>query len=127
MGTEIFIFIYIGVHLLTSIPFYIYAKKAEYDNSFFAFIPIVNYILILNLAGFSWGYIFIYLIPIVNIFFGVYVYFRFFSSFENGMVVIIVGGICTVIGIFVPYITIIIIIVMYGHSLSDNRYVGYLA
>jgi hypothetical protein len=64
-------------------------KKAGYENSFFAFIPIANTVMMLNISGRSGWNIFLLLIPIFNVFYSLYISFSFLNSFTNGDMVFI--------------------------------------
>lgn len=50
--------------------------KTNVEHSWFAWIPILNVILMLNVAGFSGWYIFLFAIPFVNVIFAIYVWMK---------------------------------------------------
>ena len=66
----------LGIFIITlfMIGFYVYyalawqtiAKKLKYDKPWLAWIPIVNLVLVLQLGGFHWAWIFLILIPILG-------------------------------------------------------------
>lgn len=48
--------------------------KTNVENAWFAWVPILNIILMLNIAGFSGWYIFVLMIPFANIVFLIYIW-----------------------------------------------------
>ncbi len=73
-----------GVGSVTGIVLYIWfalclfiiAKKTNTENAWLAWIPIAQYILALQIAGKPWWWIFLFLIPIVNIVLGIIVIWK---------------------------------------------------
>jgi hypothetical protein len=50
--------------------------KTNVEHAWFAWIPLLNVILMLNVAGYSGWYIFVLMIPFVNIVFAIYVWMK---------------------------------------------------
>jgi hypothetical protein len=60
------ILIAIAVYVYFAIAWQTIAKRQNYKNSWFAWIPILNAVLVLELGGFHWAWIFLLLIPIAG-------------------------------------------------------------
>lgn len=59
-----------------SLALYMIAKRTGTPNAWFAWIPILNVVLMINVAGMSWINIIWLLIPCVNFFFSLYVWWK---------------------------------------------------
>ena len=57
-------FIFIAVYVYSALALSTLGKKLEQNNLWLAWIPIINYILILQMGNFHWAWIFLLLIPI---------------------------------------------------------------
>jgi len=117
----------IVLHIITCYPMYLLAKKAGYKDAIMAFIPILNIILVLNVAGMSgWWTLLLIFVPLVNIIFALYLSFRFFECFESGFAVFTTIIITSLIGAVVPFVSIIGTIALWWLALSDRQFVGEL-
>lgn len=83
-GTIILLVICILSYLFSSYMYYKLAKKAKYDNAWFAFIPLLDIVLIFNIANKGGWRVLLLLIPVFNIFYAIYIQFLFLSSYTNG-------------------------------------------
>ena len=61
------------VYLFVAFCLYTIAKKTNTENAWLAFIPIANIVLACQIAGKPWWWVFLFLIPIVNIILGIIV------------------------------------------------------
>ena len=66
LGIIILILIMLAFYIYTSLAWYTIAKKLKYKNAWLAWIPIANFVMILQLGGFNWAWIFLILIPILG-------------------------------------------------------------
>lgn len=114
--------IIVGVisYLLSAIPIYLLAKKAGANNAVFAFIPILNIYLILDICGFAWWYMLLLLIPLVNIVVGLFIMYKFFSMYESGQIVFLIIIISGIAGAFMYAFSFIGIIALWWLALSDR-------
>ncbi len=101
-------------YLVRVYPSYVMAKRARLKNPWLMWIPILGEFKILHLAGFSYWYFILMLIPFVNIIFMIIVFYRIMRNFGFGIGMTILG----VIFSFVAFITFWFIV------LSDRRFVG---
>jgi hypothetical protein len=56
----------IGIYVYLSLAWYTIAKKLKYRDAWLAWLPIIHIVLILQLGGFHWAWIFLIFIPIVG-------------------------------------------------------------
>ena len=66
----------IGVYVFTSLVVMYLAKKTNKEPLWFAWIPVLNVILLLMVAKISLWYVILLMIPIVNIFASLYVWWK---------------------------------------------------
>jgi hypothetical protein len=66
----------IACYVWIALCLYIIAKKTSAENPWMAWIPIANIILACQIAGKPWWWIFLFLIPVVNIVLGIIVMWK---------------------------------------------------
>ena len=66
LGIMILAVFVIGLYVYSSLAWYTIAKKLKYKDAWLAWIPIVNLVLVLQLGGFHWAWIFLIFIPILG-------------------------------------------------------------
>lgn len=120
MNESMQIILGISVYLLSSIPVYLLAKKAGANNAVFAFIPILNMYLIIDICGFPWWYMLLLLIPFLNIVLGLFIMYKFFSMYESGQIVFLIIIISGIAGAFMYVFSFIGIIAIWWLALSDR-------
>lgn len=64
LGIVFILFFLIGIYVYYSLAWHTTAKKLKYRYPWIAWVPILNLILILQIGGFYWAWIFLILIPI---------------------------------------------------------------
>ena len=69
-------FVSIASYIWIALCLYIIAKKTNTENPWMAWIPIANVILACQIAGKPWWWIFLFLIPLVNIVLGIIVMWK---------------------------------------------------
>ncbi|UHA71670.1 DUF5684 domain-containing protein [Paenibacillus sp. 481] len=107
LGLGIFgIFIWLGLYILGVLPFYMLAKKARHEHSWFAFVPILNLVQMLQVAKINLWLIILIFIPVLNFFFGLYVLYKYLQAFGHGIGGIILSIIPVVNIIYWYYIAI---------------------
>ena len=104
----------IGMYLIQAITIYKIAEKANVGNRWLAFIPGLQFILILHIIDMSAFFILIMLVPLVNILFAFYMIARFLQAFEMPMWVII----CSILVPFAYQVAL-----FYIAFSSDARYI----
>ncbi len=62
-GLFIILFI-LGIYVYASLAWMTIARKLKYNKPWLAWIPFANVAMILQLGGFPWGWVFLFLIPI---------------------------------------------------------------
>lgn len=72
----------VGMYLIQAITIYKIAEKANVGNRWIAFIPLLQFILILHIIDISALWILLVLIPLVNIIFGIYVIAKLLQAFD---------------------------------------------
>ncbi|QST02848.1 hypothetical protein IMZ31_20065 (plasmid) [Pontibacillus sp. ALD_SL1] len=65
----IFLFLYIGLILLSMIAMFLIIKKSEHPQPWLCFIPVVNYTPMLNIIGKSGWHVLWLMVPFVNVYF----------------------------------------------------------
>jgi hypothetical protein len=116
--------LFIVLYVVGKIPFYILAKKAGHRYPYFAFIPILDGIQMINIAGSSGFLILLFFVPIVNIIFGIYIGYKYYTSFENGGMVFAITVIVSIVGYFIPLVGLISLAIIYWLAFSDSEYIG---
>ena len=69
-------FVSIAGYVWIALCLYIIAKETNTDNPWMAWVPIANVILACQISGKPWWWIFLFLIPIVNIVLGIIVMWK---------------------------------------------------
>jgi len=67
-------FIYILIYLYISLCIFILARRTEEDNAWWAFVPLLNLLLLLQIADKPVWWIFLFFVPILNILMAVLVW-----------------------------------------------------
>ncbi|MWV47382.1 hypothetical protein GRF59_27680 [Paenibacillus sp. HJL G12] len=112
--TGFLIVLYIVVYFVVCGAYFQLAKKADRnDIAWFAFVPILNYILQLKLINISAWWVLIYLVPIVNIVFAIIWQVKLLNAFGK-------TGAYVLFSIFLPPVYTILWIV-WGYS-SKTEY-----
>lgn len=92
----------VALYIIFAIPLYVMGQKTEQDNPWFAFIPILNIILMLQIADKELWWFLLLLIPCVNVFIMVTVWMAIADAMDKpewlGMLMLV-----PVLNIFVPY------------------------
>ena len=66
LGSGLGLIFAIGMYVLMALPIYTVAQKTNQENAWFAFVPILNIILLIQCADKELWYIVLFLIPCVN-------------------------------------------------------------
>jgi len=88
-ASGVFLAFAIGSYVIQAITIYKLAEKADAENRWLAFIPGLQVILFLNIIGKSGWLILLFLIPVVNFFFGILVLARVLQAFGMPLWVVI--------------------------------------
>lgn len=67
LDTTILLWVAVATWVIFSIPLYAIGKKCGEENAWFAFIPILNLVLMVNIAGQDTWWVILFFIPIINI------------------------------------------------------------
>ncbi len=76
MGSMIGLVIWIGLYVTQAIALMTIANKTSTENSWMAWIPILNMLLLLNIAGLDWWYLLLMCVPCVGILVFIYAWWR---------------------------------------------------
>lgn len=60
------ILIFIAIYVYSALAWQTIAKKQKYKNPWFAWVPFLNLVLLLEMGGFHWALIFLLLVPILG-------------------------------------------------------------
>lgn len=101
-------------YLIRIYPSYVMAKKANLKHSWMMFFPILGEFQMLHLAGLSYLYFIIYLIPVARFILFVIVFYRILRNFGFGLFMTILG----IIFSFIAFLTFWYIV------LTDREFVG---
>ncbi|WP_415298408.1 hypothetical protein [Clostridium perfringens] len=101
-------------YLIRIYPSYVMAKKANLKHSWMMFFPVLGEFQMLHLAGLSYLYFIIYLIPVARFILFVIVFYRILRNFGFGLFMTILG----IIFSFIAFLTFWYII------LTDREFIG---
>lgn len=101
-------------YLIRIYPSYIMAKKANLKHSWMMFFPVLGEFQMLHLAGLSYLYFIIYLIPVARVILFVIVFYRILRNFGFGLFMTILG----IIFSFIAFLTFWYIV------LTDREFIG---
>ena len=101
-------------YLIRIYPSYVMAKKANLKHSWMMFFPVLGDFQMLHLAGLSYLYFIIYLIPVARVILFVIVFYRILRNFGFGLFMTILG----IIFSFIAFLTFWYIV------LTDREFIG---
>ncbi|HAT4283157.1 TPA: hypothetical protein I9088_001028 [Clostridium perfringens] len=101
-------------YLIRIYPSYVMSKKANLKHSWMMFFPVLGDFQMLHLAGLSYLYFILYLIPVANFVLFVIVFYRILRNFGFGLFMTILG----IIFSFVAFLTFWYIV------LTDREFIG---
>ncbi len=101
-------------YLIRIYPSYVMAKKANLKHSWMMFFPVLGEFQMLHLAGLSYLYFIIYLIPVARFILFVIVFYRILRNFGFGVFMTILG----IIFSFIAFLTFWYIV------LTDREFIG---
>ena len=104
-------------YLIRIYPSYVMAKKANLKHSWMMFFPVLGEFQMLHLAGLSYLYFIIYLIPVARFILFVIVFYRILRNFGFGLFMTILG----IIFSFIAFLTFWYIV------LTDREFIGDIA
>ena len=99
-------------YLIRIYPSYVMAKKANLKHSWMMFFPVLGEFQMLHLAGLSYLYFILYLIPVAR--FILFVFYRILRNFGFGLFMTILG----IIFSFIAFLTFWYIV------LTDREFIG---
>ncbi|EOU1806263.1 hypothetical protein DMN40_14525 [Clostridium perfringens] len=101
-------------YLIRIYPSYVMAKKANLKHSWMMLFPVLGDFQLLHLAGLSYLYFILYLIPVANFVLFVIVFYRILRNFGFGLFMTILG----IIFSFIAFLTFWYIV------LTDREFIG---
>ncbi|WEV09829.1 hypothetical protein [Clostridium perfringens] len=101
-------------YLIRIYPSYVMAKKANLKHSWMMFFPVLGEFQMSHLAGLSYLYFIIYLIPVARVILFVIVFYRILRNFGFGLFMTILG----IIFSFIAFLTFWYIV------LTDREFIG---
>ena len=101
-------------YLIRIYPSYVMAKKANLKHSWMMLFPVLGEFQMLHLAGLSYLYFIIYLIPVARFILFVIVFYRILRNFVFGLFMTILG----IIFSFIAFLTFWYIV------LTDREFIG---
>ncbi|MBU1103170.1 MAG: hypothetical protein KJ600_01255 [Nanoarchaeota archaeon] len=66
LGVMFALLVFLAIYIYSALAWLTIARKLKYKYPWLAWIPIVNCVLILQLGGFHWAWIFLILVPILG-------------------------------------------------------------
>lgn len=113
-SSNISILIVFIFYLIRIYPSYVMSKKANLKHSWMMFFPVLGEFQMLHLAGLSYLYFIIYLIPVARFILFVIVFYRILRNFGFGLFMTILG----IIFSFIAFLTFWYIV------LTDREFIG---
>ena len=101
-------------YLIRIYPSYVMAKKANLKHSWMMFFPVLGEFQMLHLAGLSYLYFILYLIPVARFILFIIVFYRILRNFGLGLFMTILG----IIFSFIAFLTFWYIV------LTDREFIG---
>lgn len=101
-------------YLIRIYPSYVMAKKANLKHSWMMFFPVLGEFQMLHLAGLSYLYFILYLIPVARFILFLIVFYRILRNFGFGLFMTILG----IIFSFIAFLTFWYIV------LTDREFIG---
>ncbi|EGT0013623.1 DUF5684 domain-containing protein [Clostridium perfringens] len=101
-------------YLIRIYPSYVMAKKANLKHSWMMFFPVLGEFQMLHLAGLSYLYFILYLIPVARFILFIIVFYRILRNFGFGLFMTILG----IIFSFIAFLTFWYIV------LTDREFIG---
>lgn len=101
-------------YLIRIYPSYVMSKKANLKHSWMMFFPVLGEFQMLHLAGLSYLYFILYLIPVARFILFVIVFYRILRNFGLGIFMTILG----IIFSFIAFLTFWYIV------LTDREFIG---
>ncbi|MCI2778763.1 DUF5684 domain-containing protein [Clostridium perfringens] len=101
-------------YLIRIYPSYVMSKKANLKHSWMMFFPVLGEFQMLHLAGLSYLYFILYLIPVARFILFVIVFYRILRNFGFGLFMTILG----IIFSFIAFLTFWYIV------LTDREFIG---
>lgn len=71
------------LYVVFAYPFYVMGQKTSSEHPWFAFVPILNVVLMLEIGGLELWYIVLFFIPCVNIIVSVYAWMKVAEAMEK--------------------------------------------
>lgn len=93
-----FFFLYAIIYLIEVYPLYIMACKANVKNKWIMFIPVFNMFKLYHIAGFSYWYVILSLVPIFGWIIPIIMLYKVFKNFNVGTFGSILGVVFSFIG-----------------------------
>ncbi|MGG5461668.1 DUF5684 domain-containing protein [Clostridium sp. B9] len=78
-------------YLIRLYPSYVMAKRANLKHAWMMFFPILGELQLLHLAGLSYWYFLLYIVPFVNVILGIIVFYKILRNFGFGLFMTILG------------------------------------
>ena len=113
-SSNISILIVFIFYLIRIYPSYVMSKKANLKHSWMMLFPVLGDFQLLHLAGLSYLYFILYLIPVANFVLFVIVFYRILRNFGLGIFMTILG----IIFSFIAFLTFWYIV------LTDREFIG---
>jgi hypothetical protein len=66
----------IGTYIAWGLALFLIAKKTDTANAWFAWVPILNILLMLDIAGMDWWWMLLLFVPCVNVIVSIYVWWQ---------------------------------------------------
>lgn len=70
-------------YVVLAFPLYVMGNKIGSQNSWFAFVPILNVFLFVEIAGKEWWWALLMLVPCINIFVSIYLWMEVATAMEK--------------------------------------------
>jgi len=102
MNPAIFWILALAIYVLSALPLYVMGTKTDSQYPWFAFVPILNVFLFVEIAGKEWWWVLLMLVPCINLFVMIYLWMEVATAMNKpswvGILTIVPG-----LGILVPY------------------------
>jgi hypothetical protein len=112
------------IYVVGKLPYYVLAKKAEHRYPYFALIPFLDTIQMVQIAGLLGWFVIVLFVPLVNVVFGLYIYYKFSTSYENGDFYFWIVIISIIASFMFPIAAIIVLVMTYWLAFGGNEYNG---
>lgn len=123
--------IYAAYLIIMGLPQFFLGRKHGYERPYFAFIPVLNAVMLIRMADKPIWAIILFFVPVINVLIQIYYMERVVKQYRKGQLTYSIFVICSIVGFIIPFVGIFIVIGSYilflAFTISNSeRFGGYI-